>query len=232
MTDLWQSITEGRYFEQRLRIKKSGISRAVYLIEEKMPAHFFEPSQASSLQAMRTVLADLEATHGFMVHYEPDLFHSVAFLSHLTSLVIHRYMKQAPVPLPFPSLQPEDPGQESAATTEVTVRLFKKRYDGETYAQFEKRTRKSGELSPMQFFASQLRVIKGCSGKIAQAIAQVYPSAQELRMVFESLPVHQQVLNYYLNSLLQIVFIFFNLMEFIVSQLLFNNCCCCCLLYL
>ncbi len=204
MADLWQSITDGRYFEQRLRLKKSGISRVVYLIEENMPAQFYESSQLSSLQAMRTTLADLEATHGFMVHYEPDLFHSVAFLAHLSSLVINRYNKTAHIlPLPFPSLGSDDATEDSAAT-EVSIRLFTKRYRGEPYAQFEKRTRKTGELSPSQFFASQLRVIKGCSAKTAQAIAKVYSSAKELISAFAAQPsASAQVLHlgfYHLRS--------------------------------
>lgn len=82
MSDLIASLTEGRYQEQRQRLRKSGIARVVFLIEGQKPKHCAMPDST-----IATTLATLNAVFGFSVHYTLNLADSVKFLGYLARCV-------------------------------------------------------------------------------------------------------------------------------------------------
>lgn len=79
--DLVGSIKDGRYLEQKFRMKESGVPHIVYLIEGDLNG---EDSKRIAPGAVSSSLACAEAAEGIYVHHTNDLDQSLQFLAVVT----------------------------------------------------------------------------------------------------------------------------------------------------
>lgn len=74
--DLAKSIIDGRYAEQKVRLKKSGLSKVTYLVEGSLSGQDVLPTKS-----LRTAMASTLIQHGFSVQRCANLDESVRWLA-------------------------------------------------------------------------------------------------------------------------------------------------------
>lgn len=85
LDDFASSIKDGRYHEQKFRLKKSGIQTVTYLIE-RIGGHLSLPLATLHQAAANTAIQD-----GFNVKFTANLKHTVKYLANFSRLLIENY---------------------------------------------------------------------------------------------------------------------------------------------
>lgn len=87
MDDLGASIKDGRFHEQKFRLRKCGLKRVHYLIEN----YGGNKNVGLPLQHLMQALANTRIQDGFKVHITDSLTNSARFLAMLTKRLTIRY---------------------------------------------------------------------------------------------------------------------------------------------
>lgn len=82
--DLWASIKDNRYKQQKLRLQRCGIKRLVYLIEG-------DPNLTDASESLKTATFTTEILEGFDVQRTRDTSETVQKYGQLTTAIIDRY---------------------------------------------------------------------------------------------------------------------------------------------
>lgn len=158
MHDLGSSIRDERYREQRVRLRRTGMSRVVYLVEGVLDKYC-----GLTEDTLRSCVAHLSGVFGFWVHQTLSAQGSAAFLATLTAS-LHAWHVQSGIPNPLrnashpadssvPLRQSVCPllGGLSADPTEISMISSPIiPYPGEFYADFTERLQK-GKGRPISF---------------------------------------------------------------------------------
>lgn len=87
MDDLGHSIKDGRFHEQKFRLRKCGLNNVIYLVEN----HGSNKHVGLPMQSLMQALANTRVHDGFKVHVTESLVHSVRFLATMTLRLIYEY---------------------------------------------------------------------------------------------------------------------------------------------
>ena len=98
VSDLVSSIRDGRYHEQRARLKKTGLARVLYVIEGRVAE---DTVIGLPLATVESVLTSMNGVHGLMVQHLPTIDTSITFIASLHRL-IEGEMQQEGVPAVLP----------------------------------------------------------------------------------------------------------------------------------
>ncbi|XP_045024974.1 crossover junction endonuclease MUS81 isoform X2 [Daphnia magna] len=165
MDDVVSSIKDGRFKEQKFRLKHSGLVRPIYLIEEFGNRQNLGMPEASVLQAIANTLI----IEKFQVQWTQKSDDSVAFLVQMTKQLTEIYHGKT-----VTSRGCQDKVGRDWQTSLIT---FKELYTNST---------KLKPLSVTQMFAKQLMQLHGLSGEKAEAIVKVYPTPSSLMDALKS----------------------------------------------
>ncbi|XP_028009668.2 crossover junction endonuclease MUS81 isoform X3 [Eptesicus fuscus] len=91
LDDLCSSIIDGRFREQKFRLKRCGLGRRVYLVEEHGSAHNLSLPESTLLQAV----TNTQVIDGFFVKRTADIKESAAYLALLTRGLERLYQAQS-----------------------------------------------------------------------------------------------------------------------------------------
>lgn len=182
MEDLASSIIDGRYKEQKFRLKEMGLANIYYLIEgelkhqSRLPVHHIE-----------TAIIHTQVVDGFFVKRCQTLDRSIEYLAILTRKIeklVHVQGKK-----------------KHLLYNEETS-------SGMTLKQFNKQAAKNSALTFEHIFGRQLCVIHGCSVNVAESILKQYPvpkmlweayqntnSAKERQMLLHDVLIYAEVLD-------------------------------------
>lgn len=95
LDDLIASIKDGRFREQKFRLRRSGVANVVYLVEE---IGLSQETKTKYWAAMQTAVASTQVIDGFTVKRTKGLDESIRYLARMTRLLRSIYE----VPFPFP----------------------------------------------------------------------------------------------------------------------------------
>ncbi|XP_077718571.1 structure-specific endonuclease subunit MUS81 isoform X2 [Canis aureus] len=90
LDDLCSSIIDGRFREQKFRLKRCGLGHRVYLVEEHGSAHHLSLPESTLLQAV----TNTQVIDGFFVKRTADIKESAAYLALLTLGLQRLYQAQ------------------------------------------------------------------------------------------------------------------------------------------
>lgn len=208
MSDLASSITEPRYKEQRSRLKRTGLSRIVYLVEGQFreiqtPSYLKSGSgskpppwmnnQSSRIThgigqtELESAMCILNTVFGFFVQRTMSPEMSMKFLRNL-SICVSNDCRYNGIPTPVDraiGVVEKDASQDNAVLMDLVRNgLPDHKAEGETFAHFHHRMAKSGAESMKLLFGRQLRSIRGCSVRVAQAVINQYSTARTLWQAF------------------------------------------------
>lgn len=159
ISDLIESIKDGRYLEQKYRLKKCPIQNVLYLVEGNMSRTVHEMITDGSVPS---AIAATESTDSFLVHQTRDIDHTIDVLSQLTNIFQEKVSSE--------DFNPQ--------TSELTKHL-------PTLSQFSDEWGKNMELSPEVTFGKQLQMILGISMEKSMAIIEIYKSMFDLNSAYD-----------------------------------------------
>ncbi|XP_078197554.1 structure-specific endonuclease subunit MUS81 isoform X14 [Callithrix jacchus] len=113
LDDLCSSIIDGRFREQKFRLKRCGLERRVYLVEEHGSVHNLSLPESTLLQAV----TNTQVIDGFFVKRTADIKESAAYLALLTRGLQRLYQGPAQI-TPDPAL----PQTQAQSVREVFAR--------------------------------------------------------------------------------------------------------------
>lgn len=169
MDDFGGSIKDGRYHEQKFRLKKSGIENVTYLIEHHGNNQFTGLPLTTLYQAATNTLVQ----DGFNVKYTKCHRDSMFYLASMTVMLTNIYQEKTLV-----GCEKEDLVSANAADDLIQLMLFK---------DFNKAAAKVKIFKAREMFIRQLIQLQGLSVEKALAIVDVYPTPTALKNAYDKL---------------------------------------------
>ncbi|XP_061461817.1 crossover junction endonuclease MUS81 isoform X3 [Rhineura floridana] len=176
MPDLCGSIIDGRFREQKFRLRQCGISHPIYLVEDSGSVQHLSLPEKTLQQAM----TNTQVVDGFFVKRTRDLRESAAYLTLMTRHLTRLYGSKTLLSCTKEELEQERPLQPS----DGSCRLL-------TFAEFNEGAVKNKAQTVSEVFARQLMQISGISGEKAAAILERYKTPASLLAAYAACPTPQ-----------------------------------------
>ncbi|KAJ7307117.1 hypothetical protein JRQ81_009098 [Phrynocephalus forsythii] len=165
MPDLCSSIIDGRFREQKFRLRQCGISHPIYLVEDSGSGqHLSLPEKTLQQAVVNTQVVD-----GFSVKRTHDIQESAAYLTLMTRHLARLYGDRTLLSCTKEELERERPVQ----SIHGSCRLL-------TFAEFNEGAVKNKAQTVREVFARQLMQISGISGEKAIGILEKYETPASL----------------------------------------------------
>ncbi|KAK4882578.1 hypothetical protein RN001_005897 [Aquatica leii] len=168
MDDLASSITDGRFHEQKFRLRQCGIENVIYLVESYgSNSHVGLPISNLYQAITNTLIQD-----NFDLKFTADLRGTVKYLSILTSVLQDLYKNKTLVSCPKQNLNKTD-------IKDDLVPLM-------TFTEFNKNASKFHNFKVRELFIRQLLQLKRMTVEKALAIVENYPTPKVLYMEYQN----------------------------------------------
>lgn len=180
LDDLVGSITDGRFQEQKFRLRKSGVKNVIYLIEE------FSLSTEKSTKfhdAIQTAIASTQVVDGYFVKRTVKLDETIRYLARMTKMLKSLYESKPLYLIPTNALSP---------TTYLPLLTHLRTHPSHmdksyhiTYPSFASLSSKSDTLTLRDIFLKMLMCTRGISGDKALAIQKHWGTPRAFIEAFE-----------------------------------------------
>ncbi|KAL6118345.1 mus81 [Pungitius sinensis] len=178
MDDLCGSIIDGRFREQKFRMKRCGLRRPCYLVEECGSAASHLSLPESTLQQ---AIVNTQVVDGFFVKRVQDVRESAAYLTVMTRYLIRLYQDRTLI-CRSRELEGDRGGEEEEEEEEQqgtpSCSLI-------SFAEFNYGAIKNKCQTVREVFARQLMQVSGLSGDKAAAILEQYGTPHSLLAAYE-----------------------------------------------
>ena len=188
LDDLVGSIKDGRFHEQKFRLRRSGIPNVIYLIEEFAIAHdAMGPNGTRAQEAVASAIASTQVVNGYFVKRTKNLDDTIRYLARMTFLLRSKYSgwRQRVALVPSTRLT----SHESYLSTLADLRSSSAANDttfGVTSATFATLSSKSDTLTLRDVFLKMLMCTRGISGEKALEIQRRWPTPRAFIEAFEA----------------------------------------------
>lgn len=170
VSDLAESIPDGRYREQKMRLRNCGLSNIMYLIEDvKQIDH-----QKLPPRTLRQAIYNTQVADGFLIKYSTSIKETCQYLDMLTEQLAQEY--KGKVLRGFSSTKDAEQSKKSGVVNLVE------------YTCFMNASRKNVGKTITTVFIQQLMQISGVSYDKAHSITSVYPTMFALCEAYEQCP--------------------------------------------
>ncbi|CAH1402037.1 unnamed protein product [Nezara viridula] len=159
--DLSRSIKDGRFHEQKFRLKLCGLQNKIYLVE----SHGFEHTQAT--EYLYQAITNTMVCDKFTVRFSKNLKDTARYLATVTKILKNLFQSKTLFSCK------KDSVSETIDLKDDVVSLL-------SYQEFSRDMEKTKELTAREDFALQLVQLKGMSSDKAWAITEVYPTPKTL----------------------------------------------------
>ena len=180
LDDLVGSITDGRFQEQKFRLRKSGVKNVIYLIEE------FSLSTEKSTkfhEAIQSAIASTQVVNGYFVKRTMKLDETIRYLARMTKILKARYESKPLYLIPTAALTPST--YLSLLSHIQTHPSHVDRSYHITYPSFASLSSKSDTLTLRDVFLKMLMCTRGISGDKALAIQKHWGTPKAFVEAFE-----------------------------------------------
>jgi len=181
LDDLVGSITDGRFQEQKFRLRQSGLKNVVYLIEE-----FTLSSEKSTKfhEAIQSAIASTQVVNGYFVKQTRKLDETIRYLARLTRMLKSHYESHPLHLIPTSALSP---------TTYLPLLSHLRTHPSHkeinyhiTYPSLASLSSKSDTLTLRDVFLKMLMCTRGISGHKALAIQKQWRTPRAFVEAFEA----------------------------------------------
>jgi len=172
--DLWHSIKDSRYEEQKFRMKNSGLEHLFYLVEEHPTKKEHWGRAGGEGEACEQAVANTAVQDGFSVKRTTDQRGTIEYLTLMTRLLREKYKEEELVCITQSDLE------EGKVRSRDTALL--------EFQAFNEASKKSKKLTVREVFAKTLLRMKGLSVDMAEAIVATYPCPALLREALLDVP--------------------------------------------
>ncbi|CAK7308045.1 Crossover junction endonuclease MUS81 [Vulpes lagopus] len=183
LDDLCSSIVDGRFREQKFRLKRCGLGHRVYLVEEHGSAHHLSLPESTLLQAV----TNTQVIDGFFVKRTADIKESAAYLALLTLGLQRLYQGHTLRSRPWGTSG--DPESRPGPSPHPLCSLL-------TFSDFNAGAMKNKAQCVQEVFLRQLMQVRGVSGEKAAAIVGQYSTPASLLAAYDACvtPKEQEML--------------------------------------
>lgn len=172
MDDLAASIKDGRFREQKFRLRQCGLSHPIYLVEE----HHGSVAAGLSLPEMTCLQAvvNTQVINEFTVKVVKGQRESAAYLTIMTRYLQSKYQNQS-----VRSAQLQDiNGSQNDISSEIETCLL-------PFTEFNTASMKNQQLTVREMFAKHLLQLHGISADKARAVVDKYETPNQLLTAYE-----------------------------------------------
>ncbi|XP_048216752.1 crossover junction endonuclease MUS81 [Perognathus longimembris pacificus] len=183
LDDLCSSIVDGRFREQKFRLKRCGLGRRVYLVEDHGSVHNLSLPESTLLQAV----TNTQVIDGFFVKRTADIKESAAYLALLTRALERLYQGHTLHSRPWGTPGEPQPGERPSPNPLCSLL---------TFGDFNAGAIKNKAQSVREVFARQLMQVRGLSGEKAAALLERYSTPASLLAAYDACatPKEQELL--------------------------------------
>lgn len=204
LDDLIGSIKDGRFHEQKFRLRRSGIKNVIYLVEEFSAVHHDTGSgSAMKYQEMvASAIASTQVVNGYFMKKTRNLDDSIRYLARMTLLLRKMYgVLDSPVELrasSSPSKISLIPSRCLSSTQSYLTLLDELRVKdpsltyGVTFSTFSALTSKSDVLSLRDIFLKMLMCTRGVTGEKALEMQKRWQTPRQLVEAYMALEPKEQ----------------------------------------
>ena len=201
LDDLIGSIKDGRFHEQKFRLRRSGIKNVIYLIEEFAVTHpdSTSGSAAQYQEMVASAIASTQVLNQYFIKKTKHLDESIRYLARMTLLLRKMYGVED-----APSVQGTDnninhdtvppspvskigliPGRRLSTDSYLTILDNLRSQDpsityGVSFVTFSALTSKSDVLTLRDVYLKMLMCTRGVTGEKALEIQQIWPTPRHL----------------------------------------------------
>nr|CAD7395132.1 unnamed protein product [Timema poppensis] len=167
MDDLSKSIKDGRFHEQKFRLKQCGVQNLIYLVE----SHGNNQHTGLPLATLQQAIVNTQVVDGFMVKQTSNHRESMSYLATLTRLLSNSFNDKTLVSCLKQDIPPFN-------ITDDLVSLI-------TFTEFSKLSGKTRNYKVKEMFVKHLLQLRGLSVEKALAIVEKYDTPQTLLQAYE-----------------------------------------------
>ncbi|KAJ7360130.1 Crossover junction endonuclease mus81 [Desmophyllum pertusum] len=171
MDDLCGSIIDGRFREQKFRLRHCGLKHPIYLVEDFGSTQHMSLPENTLLQA----IVNTQVVDGYFVKRTHDLKETVAYLTVMTRYLQRLYSNKTLVSCHQGSLE-----QARSSSTKGNDKMYLM-----NFPDFNDSTVKNKVMTVSEVFAKQLMQLNGISPDKAVAILEKYPTPKRLLDAYE-----------------------------------------------
>lgn len=178
LDDLIGSIKDGRFREQKFRLKRSGVKHVTYLIEEiSLDQTFFSRYQ----EAVESAIASTQVVNGFSVKRTQKMDDSIRYLARMTETLKKKYEKRRLNVIPNRVLTARNylPLLNHLRTAEPGTDYYI------SYPAFASLASKSEMLTLRDLYLKMLMCSRGVTGEKAMEIQKIWKTPNDFVKAFE-----------------------------------------------
>lgn len=178
LDDLIGSLRDGRFHEQKFRLRRSGVQNVIYLVEEtSMDAVQFQKYE----EAVQSAMASMQVVNGYFLKQTQKMDDTIRYLASMTKMLKSVYEAKTLYVIPT-----------AALTTKNYLPLMKHLRKTQpssshhiSYPAFASLASKSQNMALRDLFLKMLMCTKGVTGEKAIEIQKVWRTPYEFVKAFE-----------------------------------------------
>ena len=178
LDDLIGSIKDGRFREQKFRLKRSGVKHVTYLIEDISldQAHFSKYEES-----VQSAIASTQVVDGFTVKKTQKMDDTIRYLARMTEMLKKRYESQPLRVIPTRAITAQNyrPLLKHLRETQPGANYYI------TYPAFASLVSKSDLLTLRDVFLKMLMCTRGVTGEKAIQMQKIWKTPYDLVKAFE-----------------------------------------------
>ncbi|KHN95281.1 DNA repair nuclease, XPF-type/Helicase [Metarhizium album ARSEF 1941] len=179
LDDLIGSIKDGRFHEQKFRLRRSGVQNVIYIIEDIT----MDPQTLQRYEeAVQSAIASTQVVNGYFVKRTSKMDETVRYLSRLTAVLKRKYEKQPlhVIPSRVITAQNYAPLLRHLRETQPSVGHYV------TYQAFSSLASKSEMMTLRDVFLKMLMTTRGVTGERALEIQRRWRTPHDFVKAFEA----------------------------------------------
>ncbi|CAN8098784.1 unnamed protein product [Discula destructiva] len=182
LDDLIGSIKDGRFHEQKFRLRRSGVKHVTYLVEE------ISLDYTKYDEAVQTAIASTQVVDGFAVKQTRGMDESIRYLARMTKMLKKKYESKPLRVIPTEVI--------TARNYLPLLKHLRGKEPGSnyyiSYPAFSSLASKSGTLTLRDLYLKMLMCIRGVTGQKAIEIQKIWRTPNDLVRAFEQCGVDEQ----------------------------------------
>lgn len=179
LDDLIGSIKDGRFHEQKFRLKRSGATKVVYIIEEiAMDAAAYGRYE----EAVQSAIASTQVVNGYFVKRTAKMDDTIKYLSRMTAMLQRTYEQKALHVIPTKVLTAQNylPLLLHLRETEPSIGYYV------TYPAFSSLASKSETMTLRDVFLKMLMTTRGLTGERALEIQKKWKTPNDFVKAYKA----------------------------------------------
>jgi ERCC4-type nuclease len=180
LDDLVSSIKDGRFTEQKTRLKRSGAEKVIYVVEE----YNREEAERFGMQAIQTAMSSTQIIDGIYLKRTNNVDETIDYLVSATKLIKRIYANTTLYSIPGHIITRQN-YLDLKAAYKCRASSIKKEAFLVSYTLFGQLNSKNGSTSLHEVYLRMLMTIKGCNAERALSLIKVYPTPRALLNAFE-----------------------------------------------